>query len=436
MKLFAVPLAFAFAFPALAWASLIPPSFPTRVRVRLAEASPRAVVRGFDLRFFESVDAGGRGNPGANRKLAATPDRASEWELRCQEGRIRAVPTAGTQGGTLDLKEPVRIMSPAGFVRLDGRPYREDLEVRSVGSLCEIVNHVELEKYLDGLVNSEFNSRWSEEAIGAQVVAARTYALHQILLARAEARHYDLDSTTRDQVYDGTHREDPRSSRAVERTRGWVLTVGPQAKPAPLKAFYHSTCGGMTELPEHVWGAPFAGFKRAVRCPYCHVSPAYRWKLELGARDVARAFELAAASGDENAGFARNWPRGWRSAVRGGELEDVRAGSANAEGRIATVATVWRVPSARGSVERMTLEISGAKFREWLGPARFRSASFQVHRIQPGKPPAPRWLFQGRGNGHGVGMCQWGAKAMGERGFKTAAILRHYYPDAVLRKLW
>jgi stage II sporulation protein D len=399
------------------WAAPIPPPrsvellHPSRIRVRLAEALPSVKIRGFDLRIF------------SQNKLAKTADRLSEWELRCQEGRIRAIEVGGAQ--SLDLKEPVSLHSLTGFLKFRDRPYREELQIHSVGSFCEVVNHVDVEKYLDGLVNSEFNAKWNEEAIGAQVVAARTYAYFQMRAARGDTdRHYDVDATVRDQVYDGSIREDFRASRSVERTRGLVLTVG----SAPLKAFYHSTCGGVTELPEHVWGSSFSGFKHSVRCPFCVGSPVMSWQLDLRAADVMQAFVRGIENEGPKVAFAQGWPRGWKQALSHRKLVDIRAGRWDAEGRVSEVITIWK----NGAAEQ-ELRVSGAKFRDWIGPAKFRSAAFQVITHHEG---VLSWHFQGRGNGHGVGMCQWGAKTMGEKGFKTASILKHYYPDAVLSKLW
>lgn len=406
-------------------------AYPNRIRVRLAEAAPKVQVRGYALSFLE--------NGKARRMIAATAspgdapvNTLSQWELRCQYGRVRAVPSEG--GETLDLVEPVTIRSSNGIVQFRDRPYREELQIHSVGSFCEVINQVDVEKYLSGLVNSEFNSKWSEEAIGAQIVAARTYALYQMMIARGETdRHYDVDATVQDQVYDGSAKEDLQAQRLVERTRGWVLTVGDAARPSPVKAFYHSTCGGMTELPEHVWGNSFAGFRHPVRCSYCGKSPVLNWQLELTTADVIEAFRKALVSSDDpHPEWARNWPHGWQQALAAKRLLDVRVGGLDAEGRVSEVITSWAFTSPETSRQStLELRIGGARFRDWVGPARFRSASFQILSHARGG-----WSFQGRGNGHGVGMCQWGAKTMGERGFKTAAILKFYYPDASLRKLW
>ena len=116
------------------------------------------------------------------------------------------------------------------------------------------------------------------------------------------------------------------------------------------------------------------------------------------------------------------WPRDLR-----GHLTSLQVGSYDNSGR---VSQVWVYFS--GSSQ--PFPVSGPKFREIMGSAKFKSAAFQVH-SEYGLGGLS-WHFTGRGNGHGVGMCQWGAKVMGERGYKTAAILHFYYPDATLRKLW
>ncbi|MCM2323731.1 MAG: SpoIID/LytB domain-containing protein, partial [Oligoflexia bacterium] len=257
--------------------------------------------------------------------------------------------------------------------------------------------------------------------IAAQVIAARTYALYQ--MERARASHFDVDATVRDQVYDGSIREDTRASQSVLKTRGMVLTVSSGRAPAsPIKAFYHSTCGGRTGLPEHVWGASVPGFRRSVVCPFCAGSPVLNWDLELSAPELKETL-LQGARAEEQ--LLPGWPRDWRALLRGAQLVGVRLGKLDSAGKVAAVVTSWKLRD-----RALELPLGAARFRDWLGPARFRSTSFQIH------SKGSRWSFRGRGNGHGVGMCQYGAKAMGEKGFKSVAILKHYYPDATVRKLW
>ncbi len=407
-------------------AAIVPPqqgTGATRVRVRLSESVSNVAIRGFDLRIFQSA------SQPSSRTLASAPSESSEWIFRCQDGRIRAIPSQG--GATLTLKGPVSITSPAGMIHYRGKPYRDEIRIHSVGSLCEVVNELDIEKYLGGLVNAEFSSQWSAEAVQAQVIAARTYALYQIRQAQAKAKRtgidtrFDLDSTVKDQVYDGYFSEDYRGSRAVEKTRGIVLTAkSDSGEVAPIKAFYHASCAGQTLLPQDVWGNTFPGFKHRVTCPYCLRNAKHAWNLTLTPAEAEKLIRQG-AQGD---GMQSGWPNQWSQIIHHGQLVDLRVGATSLT-RTLSVRSIWFWAG-----QRAELSISANKFREWLGPGRLKSTSFQV--FSAAVSGAQVFHVSGHGNGHGVGMCQLGAKYMGEKGYTTALILKHYYPDALLQKMW
>lgn len=394
----------------------VKPSSDVKIRVRVVEAAPKVMVRGFDLKIYQGL---------TDRKLASSPDRVSEWELRCGKGRVRAEARKPERGiHPIELKAPLTFEAQAGFLNLQGRPYRELIHVYSVGNDCEVVNEVSLEKYLDGLVNAEFSAKWKEEAIAAQVVAARTYAYYQIQGSRR--RHFDVDATIKDQVYDGSMKEDYRASLSVKRTEGLLLTTGGTMNPLPIKAFYHSTCGGQTELPENVWGGKYPGFKRSVHCPYCANSPRFNWDTEFTAREFSDVLLRTAKSG-LNRVRLRSWPADWKKWVATPEnLRDIRVGARDAQGRVSRLIASW---VHDGATTR--LELTAQQLRDWFGAVRVRSATFEIF-----PQGGTRWRLEGRGYGHGVGLCQWGAKVMGEKGYSMASILKFYYPDATVRKLW
>jgi len=386
-----------------------------------------ALIHGFDLRLYAIDERASAEKERAQRRSA--PDRLSRWEFRCEGGRIKAKAVQGATD-TLELGSVALVDSPTGFLRFRERPYRDSVRVFARGSLCEVVNDVDLEKYLDGLVNSEFSASWNEESIAAQVVAARTYAWYQIHeAAKKKDRHFDVDATVKDQVYDGSIREDFRASRSVERTRGVNLVVDQDGKPVPIKAFYHSTCGGRTELPENVWDKKYPSFKRAMACGHCASSPRFNWELDLSSREIKDAL----FAGARDHGVPKDWPSDWRELMERKRLLDIRIKAEDAHSRAKQVITVWG--DSQGLQE---LAMPGARFRDWVGPGRLRSTIFQLvpHRTTAGGSAQEKWHFTGRGNGHGVGMCQWGAKVMGEKGSKYPEILEAYYPDAKLRKLW
>jgi stage II sporulation protein D len=386
--------------------SLVEKRAPLRIRVRIGVGVPQFRLRGFDLHFGHSQVAGG----------GIRFDRLTEWTIECRGRKVMARGTPGSRSYTGGLE----VDTPAGFLQYEGRPYREEIRVEPVQGGCDVINVVDLEKYLDGLVNAEFSAGWAENSIGAQVIAARTYAVHQMRQAREARAHFDVDSTVKDQVYDGSWREDWRASRAVEKTRGMILAVRDGGKVLPLKAFYHSTCGGRTELPEHVWGRPFPGFKKTVECPYCHVSPRYEWSADVVSRELAEAFLRGPGR--------RDWPKGWRSRLPLARLLGAQVLKMDRQGRAIDVLTRWRSTN-----QDLELRISAVELRNWVGTQKVRSTRFRIG-------PLPLGLdglrITGRGFGHGVGMCQWGAKEMGAQGHSYASILHHYYPDATLKKLW
>lgn len=402
-------------------------------------------VRGFDLRlrstdrFDLKIGQSSASRNGAGRgpaKIAARVDRLSEWKFSCPNGGV--VQAAQVGAGRYPLRTiyfsgPVMLDSPSGFVTVKGRPYRERVFVHPISSKggwrCEAVNHVDIESYLDGLVNAEFSAAWSPAAIDAQVIAARTYAFYQmkVMSVKKGGSHFDLDSTTKDQVYDGSLREDYRSRMSAIRTRGQVLKALKKDE-WPIKAYYHSTCGGTTELPEVVWGARSRGFKTRVRCNHCQSSPSFVWDVPLSASEVALVILKGARSlGVSEHDAIRNWPQSWEREIRGSQLVDLRVTSQNESGRAEVVTSRWK----NGEGREYALALPGTLFRSWIGPSRLKSTVFQVYAAG-----SDQWVLRGRGFGHGVGLCQWGAKTMGEGGFKTKNILKTYYPDAVIAKAW
>jgi stage II sporulation protein D len=271
-------------------------------------------------------------------------------------------------------------------------------------------------------VNVEFNSKWKKDAIDAQVIAARTYGLYQ--MERSRTKHFDLDSDVKDQMYAGSDTEDSASIQSSLRTQGQVLK---DSSGKILKAFYHSTCGGMTELPEKVWGTPMLGFKRRAICHYCKQSPSYAWSVRVSKDQILKQLQE---------GLRKMNPAEWKSfkalgkdglkVITQGSLKRLQSGQVNPSGRVdeITLGFEW-------NLKTYELKVSPQVFRNWIGTSQLKSTAFQIY------PSAiDQWTLQGRGFGHGVGLCQYGAKQMGEKGYRFSQILSHYYPDAVLAKAW
>ncbi|MFQ5656512.1 MAG: SpoIID/LytB domain-containing protein, partial [Candidatus Methylomirabilales bacterium] len=286
-----------------------------------------------------------------------------------------------------------RLRSDAGLFTIDGRPYRGSVEVWNTPSGLQVINQVTLEDYVRGVMKVETNPDWPFEALRAQAVVARTFALYE-RLANPEAL-YHLQATTASQVYRGVRGEDPRSDQAIRSTQGVVLTYRGRIIPA----FYHAASGGWTEDAIEVWEAKYP-FIVGVDDPFSTSAPLHEWRLTISRseiREVLNQFGLHV-------------------------------------GQIRRIKTVYRTRSGRVRQLRFwhgtgILDIEGKRLRQMLGPDRIRSTRFTVHQ------EGDEVIFVGEGWGHGVGLSQWGAKAMADRGYNYTQILKHYYPLASLMRL-
>lgn len=287
----------------------------------------------------------------------------------------------------------LRISAPLA-VYVNGKPYRGVIEITSADKGLLVVNELSLEDYLVGLINCEISSAWPIEAVKAQAVIARTYAINR-KNARKNAL-YHLESSVMDQVYDGCLIEDSRARRAVTETAGEVLTYD----GAVIQAFYHSNCGGRTEAAANVWGGTSPPYLKGVECQYCLTSTSSVWEQRLTLRVIE---ERLKAAGLKVAG-----------------VSDIRTGVRNNRGRLKNIVVV----SSRGEVA-----VGGDQFRKAVGYGVIKSTNFTV------KVAGGEAFFSGLGNGHGVGLCQWGAKQRALDGFGYGEILSYYYPGTELKKL-
>jgi len=279
-------------------------------------------------------------------------------------------------------------------VYVNNKPYRGLAELTAADKGILVVNQLPLEEYLVGLINCEISSAWPIEAVKAQAIIARTYALNR-KTARITSP-YHLESSVIDQVYEGCLIEDSRARRAVLETEGEVLTYG----GAIIQAYYHSSCGGRTEASENIWGASLP-YLKGVDCQYCLTSPtATAWEFKLTLQEIE---ERLRSAGHKVSG-----------------LYDIKTGAVNSRGRLKQVALL----AAKGGGA-----ISGEQFRKAIGYGAIKSTRFTLKNLKN------EISFSGSGNGHGVGLCQWGAKQRALDGFGCGEILTYYYPGTELKKL-
>jgi len=339
---------------------------------------------------------------------------------------------------------PLRFEANDGLLTFDGRAYRGTLELaRDDEGDMIVVNEVDTASYLASVVGSEEPPSWMPEALAAQAIAARTYLVTHLRRHTA----YDLEGDTRDQEYDGLGGEAASTVRAVARTAGLVATY----RGAAIEALYSANAGGFTENSENVY-ANALPYLRAVPSPYDDVAQdsswghkSWQWQTEftapqlrgyLGVRgiDVGDPLDIEptrlsgtgrvigariiGSRGARDIGKdAARYYFGLRSTLftvsaRPEEVELVGALEADRIRELEYLgATLERLlyPTVRDPERSWTLQASGAIYRL---PARF--------------------LFAGRGYGHGVGMSQWGAQGMALAGASAAEILTHYYPGIAI----
>lgn len=297
------------------------------------------------------------------------------------------------------------------LLSLDGTPYRGEFSlVRMKGkATLTAVNRVALEEYLYGVVPNEMSPSWESEALKAQAVAARTFALHDIKKHAADG--YDVCATTHCQVYRGSKSEHKETSAAVDRTAGEYLAYRGKA----IVSLFHAASGGYTENSENVWGK-HEPYLRAV-ADYDQKCPDYQWtsKVTLG--------KLSSALGERAAKIGKI------RAIKLSKLSSVpmKAQDRGVSGRVTTMV----IEGERGS-----LSLKGTEVRSLLG---LKSTRFDIDKRTFGGSASEAITIHGYGAGHGLGMSQWGAKEMAKKaGNKNGTykkILSHYYHDTDLKKI-
>ena len=378
-----------------------------QLRIGLAVGVPSATVGGGgDLVVTDPSGA----------RLAAIP--AGEPWRAVPSGIGVSVQPPGRIGSTPSEMIAVISTDPAQMVRVNGRTYRGIVEIVRDTAGITLVNRLPLESYLLGVVSAEMGRRnlAEFEALKAQAVVSRTYALRN--LRRRAALGFDLHAGVADQVYAGSGSETPEGLEAVRSTRGMVLTHG----GAPIDAFYYSTCGGQTAEGVEVFRAASRPYLRSFSdvdergAAFCRISPRYRWREEWtgGALLATLQRTLPAA-----AGVSRD---------RVGEVRDVWVAQRTSSGRVGRLGITLRSNQVM---------VDGPAVRQVLRPASgdlLRSAAFTLTATGAGRG-ITRLVAEGNGAGHGVGLCQWGAKELAERGYGAETILRYYYPGTEIRDL-
>src|SRR5687767_10632858 len=378
------------------------------VRVGLKTGAPELQVSGSsDWRLLESY----------SRDEVASAQRGAALRVALGErGRLEVSRRGSTQPDwSLDAGDTLILLPDGtGFSGWNGRWYRGTFRIFQGAEGLTLVNEVPLEDYLRGVLPEEIGTppETDYEAVKAQAVAARSYTLSY--LGRRADLGFDLWATIEDQVYGGTARENAQSNRAVRETQGEVLL----SDDAPIRALYSSACGGRTSNVEDVWPWPWTPYLRSARdaeevsapTSYCSLSSNYRWREEWGVDAFMTTLRKFAPA------------EGAPASALDGDLLDVRVTSRSRSGRVreVVVKTTEGDCVLHGDRTRWSLRRPG-------GEAILRSSFIKIGVLRAADGAPLKVIATGAGNGHGIGMCQWGAMGMARAGKDYREILRHYY---------
>ena len=278
-----------------------------------------------------------------------------------------------------------------------GKTYRGGASiVDGPGGKTALVATLDIDAYLYGVVPLEIGRRWPSAALQAQAIVARTYALSHRLTGKA----YDLVAGEGDQVWGGLAAETAESNAAVDATEGQFVTyLGGLAS-----VFYSSSCGGHTADASRVWGGTKLPYLRGVADAYCMTSSPYaHWTA------TTTVGALLAAFGPKAAGL--------------GPLRTIELGDPTPDERPGL-----RLTGADGS-----LLLSGAEVRGALGTRTIPSTLWHSLTLQGDAAQAATLLrIEGSGLGHGVGLCQWGARVMAQEGRTAREIVGFYFPGTIV----
>ncbi|MEI6157703.1 MAG: SpoIID/LytB domain-containing protein [Atribacterota bacterium] len=397
------------------------------------------------------------------------------------------------------LFSPSFLLSPKGqsFLYYGSRPYRGKFILKNQSDSLDLVNLLPLDDYIKGTIKLEINPSWPEEAVRAQIVASRTYAVSN--LGRHQETGYDFCSSSHCQNYGGVNSEDPAANRMVDLTHDIILTYQNQ----PAGVCFHSESGGTTDSAVNVWGKDVP-YLVSVDSPWEKDSPHFSWEVQFTASELRFALEHAGLIQGEV------WDLQVVSGSNGGRIKNILVKTDSREYQIPpnqfraalgfdllpstffevrthpflktqqAVITPEKTPiiqeekktendESQGKSDYQAMMnkdwnlddiISFLKMREKQREEEKNNQTIlsETPDIQrPAETPVPDemngqpgdnelasgqtmvreeavFIFRGRGYGHGVGLSQWGARGMALQGYRYQDILLHYFPGCQVKK--
>lgn len=362
-----------------------------------------------------------------------------------------------------------------GLLQVGDIKYRGDIEIKLDKSLLKVINIIELEKYLYGVLKKEISPDWPAEVLKAQAIAARTFAISNMNKYINEG--YNICATSNSQEYGGATFEHPSTNKAVNETAGIVAIY----EGMPINSVYHSDSGGYTENCEDVWGG-YIPYLRSVPSEYEEIvsPPNHEWSYSLTEKDLLSKLSM----------------NGWKLKY----IEDVVIGDKTEAGRVKSIdifgdggnkitlktndlrlligpnlirSSLFTLKTEGGRKEEYVTEIVNIEIPKNSKESSTKSVSdilkeerdFSIKELiellnrpknfpDPGVTEKPKTIekqiekqivstkgdftivFNGKGSGHGVGLSQWGAYGMAKQGFNYEEILKYYYQGIELKVLY
>jgi len=267
---------------------------------------------------------------------------------------------------------------------------------------CDVINIVPIESYLKTLLSKEMNSSWHLEALKAQAVAARTYAYHKMNLQQSRSSSFfDLESSEKYQVSGSLKDITPKTSLATEQTKGMILVTN---KEELTPIFFHAQCGGKTLLPEKVWENHVEGYEE-VKCNSCLSKKKRNWMTNLSEFKFKQ--------------FLRWVIRKYKLVITKLDLDN----------KLLIAPDNKNYDNFRVYLGEKVIVINKVLMRKYFGRVKVPSHNYIIDFNKEIK-------IQGKGNGHGVGMCQIGALDLARSSLDFKKILKFYYPNHKIKKLY
>ena len=359
---------------------------------------------------------------------------------------------------------PIKIV-PVGktkiIVLINGQKYRYrgdiEVDIDKVSRKLNIINIISMEEYLYGVLKKEISPQWPAEALKAQAIASRTFAIFTINMNKYIDKDYNICATTNSQAYGGVNHEDTLTNKAVDETRGLVMVYNGK----PINAVYHSDSGGYTEDSENVWGS-YIPYLRSVKSIFEEKvsSPHHTWEYSINEKNLTEKLQEEGYKIDSVASIkiAKKGETGRINELaftsENNEIIYIKANDLrrligldlirstlfdikvigkelNIMNNTESKERIEKKEDQEGSIkdileQKKDWTIKEMKKRKEENKKEEAVDEVEIDKIDKIDVPLT-FLFSGLGNGHGVGMSQWGAYGMSVQGARYQDILKYYY---------